>query len=117
MIPDRNLELQERMKNINDEYVVSIRFFPCLLLKIQHILWLIAYAEVKYNNNSTEEGKRTNEVYHCQVLTLYMKCYSINSWQTEGCKSYHLKKQPMKEMKSNFKNKLINLKDGRKGGK
>lgn len=73
MIPDRNLELHERMKNIkDDEYVVSIRFFPCLLLKIQHILGLIAYAEIKYNNNSTEEGKRMNEVHHCQVLICYI---------------------------------------------
>lgn len=34
MIPDRNLELHERMKNIkDDEYVVSIRFFSLFAIK------------------------------------------------------------------------------------
>lgn len=82
-MPDRNLDLHERMKNAKDDENVGKykTFFLCAIKKAQYILGFITYAEVKFVTKIAQrKGKGQVEVYHSQVLILYMKCYSINLW-------------------------------------
>lgn len=77
MIPDRNLDLHERMENAKDDENVGRykTFILRAIKKMWYILGSITYVEVKcVTKIAQRKGKGQVEVYHCQVLTLYMKC-------------------------------------------